>query len=315
MGGQTTGVRRGGRGRVLTATVVALLTVALTGCSGGGSESGGDSLAVEDAGSAREAPTEGGGVQGLSSGDLDGAGRVEVQTRAVISTGKVELETDDLVEARSQVERILGRFGGYVAREESRSDDGGRPASSTLQLRVPSQHFGTVMGSFAEFGEVVHTGRKSEDVTTEVIDVDSRIRTQEISLERLRTFLGRATKVTDMIRIESEIARREADLASLRAQQDYLTDQTSLATITLYMSLPPEKADDDDPLADAGFLTGLRNGWEALSDATVVGATVAGALLPFVGVLTLVLVPLVLWLRTGRRRRTPVAPVTPSTPS
>jgi hypothetical protein len=35
---------------------------------------------------------------------------------------------------------------------------------------------------------------------------------------------------------------------------------------------------------------------------------VAGALLPFALVLGLVLVPLVVWLRTSRRRRTPMAP-------
>jgi hypothetical protein len=217
-----------------------------------------------------------------------------VQTRAVISTGKVELETEDLVEARSQIDRLLGRFGGFVAREETSNDEEGRTARSTLQLRVPSQHFETLMGSFGELAEVLHAGRETDDVTTEVIDVDSRIRTQEVSLERLRTFLGRATKVPDMIRLESEIARREADLASLRAQQDFLADQTSLATVTIRMSLPREQAEEDeDPLEDAGFLTGLRNGWDALSDVAVVAATAAGALLPFAVVLGLVLVPFV----------------------
>ena len=71
----------------------------------------------------------------------------------------------------------------------------------------------------------------------------------------------------------------------------------------------PEAAltEEEDPLADAGFLTGLRNGWEALTDVAVIGATALGALLPFLGVLGLVLVPLVAWLRLGRRRRSPVA--------
>jgi hypothetical protein len=178
---------------------------------------------------------------------------------------------------------------------------------------VPSQHFDTVMASFGEFATVIDAGRKAEDVTTEVIDVESRIRTQEISLERLRAFLGRATRVTDMIRLESEIARREADLASLRSQQEFLADQTSLATITVQMALPPEKVKDkDDPLEDAGFLTGLRNGWDALTDVTAVAATVAGAVLPFLGVLLVILVPMGLWLRTGRRRRGPVTAPPPA---
>ena len=307
-------VRTGGRSLPMVAAMVAgmVLALLLSGCSGGGADT--MSAASEDSGSAGGLPagrdasaSVGGGESESDSGDVSAPGRTQVQTRAVISTGEVQLEASDLLELRFQIDRLLGRFGGFVAREETHSDDDGRTSQSTLQLRVPSQHFETVMGSFAELATVVDTSRRAEDVTTEVIDVDSRIRTQEISLERLRTFLGRATKVADMIRLESEIARREADLASLRAQQDFLADQTSLATITVRAALPPEKLDDDqDPLKDAGFLTGLRNGWEALTDVAVVAATAAGALLPFLGVLTLLLVPLMVWVRTGRRRRQPV---------
>jgi hypothetical protein len=70
------------------------------------------------------------------------------------------------------------------------------------------------------------------------------------------------------------------------------------------MALPPDEAEkQDDPLADAGFLTGLRNGWDALVDVAIVAATAVGALLPFLGVLALVLVPFLVWVRTNRRRR------------
>lgn len=309
------------RGRAL-AGLVMLLALSLTGCSSGGdSESAGDAAEPASAGAQDgftldtfegESTEAGGRNNGRSSGEAPA--RPLVQTRSVISTGQVQLEAEDLVEVRSQVERLLGRFGGFIAREETHSDEDGRTALSTLQLRVPSQNFDTMMSSFADFATVVDAGRKAEDVTTEVIDVDSRIRTQEISLERLRTFLGRATKVADMIRLESEIARREADLASLRAQQDFLADQTSLATITVEMTLPPEEAEEDDVLADAGFLTGLRNGWEALTNVAVVGATAIGVMLPFLGVLALVLVPLLVRLRTGPRRGRPVSPPPPAAP-
>jgi hypothetical protein len=112
-----------------------------------------------------------------------------------------------------------------------------------------------------------------------------------------------------MIRLESEIARREADLASLRAQQDYLSDQTSLATISVTMTTPEAAPKGkDDPLEDAGFLAGLDGGWNALLDALVVVATVLGAVLPFGVVLAVLGVPFLVWLRTARRRRTAAAP-------
>ena len=112
--------------------------------------------------------------------------------------------------------------------------------------------------------------------------------------------------MSSVIRLESEIARREADLASLRAQQDYLEDQTSLSTIDLTLRAEepePKPAPEKDELEDAGFLAGLSGGWNALLDVLVVAATVVGALLPFALVAALVGLPLALWLRATRRQR------------
>ncbi|WP_148572160.1 DUF4349 domain-containing protein [Nocardioides caldifontis] len=299
-------IGRTGRTRRLLAGVAVGAALVLAGCS----EAPG-SGAADAGGSAAEAPaaSEGSDVErsgGSPVRDQDGgtAGRTAVQTRQVISIGTVTLEADDLAEVRSGLDRLLGRYGGFVADEETSNDEEGATQRSVLTLRVPSRHFETVMGAFDELATVIDTGREATDVTTEVIDVASRIRTQEVSLDRLRGFLGRATDVNAMIRLESEIARRESDLASLRAQQEYLDDQTSLATITVTMATPDE-ADrpEEDPLEDAGFLAGLDGGWNALVDVLVVLATVVGALVPFALVLGVLGVPLLVWLRTARRRR------------
>jgi hypothetical protein len=310
-------LRWAARLRRLLAGLVVGLALVLSACSAAPGEGGGD--AASDAGGSMDAEVEAAAPDELNGsaadedtaggGDDRSAGRTAVETRRVISVGDVTLEADDLHEVRDEVDRLLGRYGGFVADERTSNDDEGATDRSVLVLRVPSRHFEAVMAAFEEFSTVTDTGRKATDVTTEVIDVESRIRTQEVSLDRLRRFLGRADDVNAMIRLESEIARREADLASLRAQQEYLDDQTSLATITVTMTTPeaaPER--DDDPLEDAGFLSGLSGGWNALLDVVVVLATVVGALLPFAVVLAVLATPLLVWLRTARRRRTAAAP-------
>ena len=299
----------------LVAGLVVGLALVLSGCSAAPGEGGGD---ASDAGGSMDAQVEaaapdernGSAADEDSAGGEVGrsAGRTAVETRRVISVGEVTLEADDLREVRDEVDRLLGRYGGFVADERTSNDDEGETDRSVLELRVPSRHFEAVMAAFEEFSTVTDTGRKATDVTTEVIDVESRIRTQEVSLDRLRRFLGQADDVNAMIRLESEIAQREADLASLRAQQEYLDDQTSLATITVTMTTREAAPDRDDPLEDAGFLSGLSGGWNALLDVVVVVATVVGALIPFAVVLGVVAMPLLVWLRTARRRRTAAAP-------
>lgn len=286
-----------------------LLTVALTllaGCSGAG-----DSEAM----SADEAAAGGTAQEGAGGGDVAASGqrgvnRAAVQDRAIVHTGQVHLVSDDLPAARAEVTALLARYRGLVANEDSSHDEDGRLQSASLDLRVPAPDFDAVMAELATLGRLESSHRSSEDVTTEVVDVDARVATQRASLARLQQFLGRAETIEDVIRLESEIADRTADLEALEARQAYLADQTSLATITVHLSTPSQYV-EASRFDDAGFLTGLRNGWQALGLVLLGAATVAGAVLPFLVAGALVGVPLWLVLRAVQRRGTPApAPAT-----
>ena len=75
------------------------------------------------------------------------------------------------------------------------------------------------MNALGELGEVEQQSRKSEDVTTKVIDNDARVRAAERSIRQIENLLSRAEKLGDIIAIESDLARRQADLDSLKSQQ------------------------------------------------------------------------------------------------
>ena len=309
------------RAAAVLALLVALVLAVLAACSGGmdtasdesaGGSDGGDVAVERPAGASAD-------LKGLRGSARDGAAvearRAAPLTRQVIRTGEVTLQAEDVTGLRDEVDGLVQRHGGYVSSERSFTDDRGRLVEDRMVLRVPSSRYDRVMSGFAEVATVLAPSTKSEDVTTEVIDVDSRVRTAEVSLDRLRGFLQRSVDVNALIRLESEMAEREAELASLRAQQDYLEDQTSLATISVTLQRPPEDG-PRDPSGDDGFLAGLAGGWDALKGVVVVAATILGALTPFALVAALLGVPLLLVWRATRRRR-PVAPppAPPATPA
>lgn len=222
---------------------------------------------------------------------------VEPMSRAVISTGQVTVHPSSMGRARAEVMRLVTSWGGSVADEQTSSDDHGRIVDSTLTLRVPTARFSEAMSAFAGLGNVEQQSRKSEDVTTQVIDNGARVSAAERSIAQIENLLGRAKELSDIIAIESDLARRQADLDSLKAQQAYLADQTSLSTINVYLSRVGHVSPDTKEAR--GFLVGLDNGWTAMKSATVVLLTVLGAVLPFGLVLVLLGVPL--WLVVRRR--------------
>jgi hypothetical protein len=313
------------RRRRAAAVVLVLLLGATVACSvGGGSEDATSSEPAAgggyDGGSARDgvggglgAPTEE-EVPRSGAADEDGGpgtvGRPTVQTRAVIRTGEVSLVTKAMNQARVEIDRLLGQHGGYLASEDTTNDRAGRPERSVLVMRVPEPAFDDMMSDLGEIGRVLRADRRSEDVTTQVIDVDTRVATQEASLARLQRLLRRARDITDVIRLESEIATRQAELESLKAQQKYLADQTAMSTVTARLRSPAAPP-PDPPEEDRGFLAGLSTGWAALVTVLVGAATVAGAMLPFAAALALLAVPLWLLVHTLGRRRGPEAPVPP----
>jgi hypothetical protein len=283
----------------------------LAACSGGGDDSlesptaraAEDGIAAEGGGFAQDAPAPApADSRSVTSTSDSSAPDIPVlQTRAVISTGTVTLRSRDVGQARFDVQKVVDAHRGEISDEQTATDTKGRIDRSRLVIRVPSQFFDDVMTELGEVAELRSARRTSEDVTTEVIDIGVRVRAQERSLERIELLLSRAQSLRDIIAIESQLSRRQADLDSLKAQQAFLADQTSLSTITVFL----EKSDKAVPVEqdEAGFVAGLQRGWDALGRATPVLATGLGALLPFMVVLLLLGVPLWLLVRALLRRR------------
>ena len=313
------------RPRLAAVLATAALAAGLAGCSGGGSgssASGGG--AVSDVAAAQAPPAARDGLadepQAFSGEAATGrttsktAGKASTRLpegsflgRDVIATAQVTVRTTDVTRAREQVGDLLRRYVGYVAEERTERNRKGETVRSVLQLRVPTERFDAALTDLEGLAPQVDVDRSTEDVTQQVIDVASRIRTQEISLGRLRRFLDRATTVDGIVRLESEIARREGDLGSLRAQQRQLADLTAESTITVHLEHVAKAEPKPEPKkAGTGFLAGLSTGWGAFTAAVVGLSQAAGVVLPFAVALALVGVPLLLWLRR-RRRAAPLA--------
>ncbi|GAA1478289.1 hypothetical protein GCM10009623_27350 [Nocardioides aestuarii] len=217
---------------------------------------------------------------------------------AVIQIGTMTVRSDDVAGARVGVEKVVDAYGGSIADEKTMASTEGEVRTSKVVLRIPAADFDAAMLDLAKLGEVTGSTRKAEDVTGDVIDTRARIRAQEQSLERVEVLFARAQNIRDIVAIEAQLSRRQAELDSLKGQLAWLEDQTSMSTITVYLEKAPEPApvpkqtDDDN-----AFVGGVKAGWDALSEVGAGLATVTGAVLPFALVALLLGLPAALVLR------------------
>lgn len=308
---------------LLVVAAGAVAALALAGCGGSGgdtsSAAGADSSAPKVASQPAERGAPGTGdraATGTSGGSAGQAADAVTFEQRVVRTADLAVQTQDVAGSVARVRSIAEAAKGFVADEqtttspgepqpvEGNADPAGPPrpwSQSVLTLRVPNASLDRVMQQIGDLGSVTSRHQSSQDVTGKYVDTASRVRSQTASVERVRALLAQAKDLGQIVQIEGELARREADLESLKAQLAALDDQTTLSTLTV--TVTPHEVAAAPAHDDNAFVAGLRAGWTALGASAGVLLAVVGALLPFVVVVALLGAPVLWWLRRQRRRR------------
>ncbi|MFG3709875.1 DUF4349 domain-containing protein [Micromonospora sp. NPDC047730] len=305
------GRERRRRGAGLTAAALVAL-LGLVACGSGDSGGSRDSaVSAPEAAPADKNRAGSGAERGGGQAEQGGAGApdLRVDQRSIIYTGTMRVQVDDVDAAARSAVATVTAVGGFVGGDQRRSADA--DATAQLELRVPAAKFHEVVDELAKLGRQQRREIHTEDVTEQVVDLDARITTQRARVESARRLLARATTITDLVSLENELSRREADLASLEAKKKRLADLTSLSTITVSLVGPDVSTADEE--TEIGFLVGLEGGWQVFLTSMTVLLTVLGAVLPWLLVFGVPLAVLLVVLRRRRRRGPP--PVTPAGPA
>jgi Domain of unknown function (DUF4349) len=290
--------------RCLAAVAVAA-TLGLAGCSAGGSR---DSATSSGGAAPAAAP-------GVAEADRQGADTaakapdLSVDQRSIIYTGSITLRVGDVNQQAARATAIVAAAGGFVGSDKRSSGGSGDAADATLELRVPAERFQSVVDQLAGLGKEEQRSVNTQDVTEEVLDLGARIASQQARVDSGRRLLAQAKDLKDLVMLEGELARREADLASLQAKQKHLADLTTLSTVTVVLLAPA--APGATAGGDTGFLGGLAAGWDALVASLKVLLTVLGALLPWLIALGLPAFGILWFVRRMRRTTPPVAAAPP----
>lgn len=299
---------------------LALTAVVLAGCSSASTGSGDDTASVADA-PALDSQAEDVDHDAAAPAADEGVGSgVVVDTASSVPEGRmiardatVSVAVEDASLAVSRVRAAASAADGYVVSEDLRPGAEDRRGWATVVIAVPSTALDTTLSQLEEIGTVTERGLHSVDVTSSYVDTSSRIETMEASVVRVRGLLDEADTLTDVVSLESELSRREADLDALKARLTSLEGEVSHSSVTVTVrEVDDLDAVDDEVEEQRGFLWGLQRGWSAFTTAADAGLTALGATLPFAGAAAVVVGPW--WLLRRRQPRDADAPPAPPSP-
>lgn len=307
----------------------ALIALLLAGCGGGGSTGTSSSGAVGGPAPASDNPrlnAETGAKSGAAAPgapvDASKPGSVVVSVGPKLTrSASLDLRVKEIGAAAARVRSIAVGLQAQVISEqigkggpgnptplqdgrETSGDSGDLGGFGTLTLSVPADKLDTALDQLSkQVGTVLRRNTSSQDVTSQYVDTESRLKTMRASVERVRALMAQAKDIGQVVALESEMSRRQADLESLESQLAALKTSVERSTLAVSLSTP-----GNEPVTDNGFLAGLRSGWDAFTGSAEALFTAIGAVLPFVVFLALIGSPLVLWWRRRRASRPPVVP-------
>ena len=256
---------------VSLALILAIALLAGCGASGGATDNMASTEAASPEMSAPEAETQDTAEGGLtiSTGELGAPDGASIQDK-IIYSAEARVETKDYDKAVEDVNALVAELGGYF---ESSSIGGASYSSRSgrwaeFVIRVPSAGFTELTERLPGLGSLVYCRSYSQNVTTEYIDVESRLESYRIQEERLLAMLEQATELEDMLVIEDHLADVRYNIESYTSRLNYLESQVSYSTITLSVEEVVEYSPDQSETqgfaarmktAFSGGISGLVN--------------------------------------------------------
>jgi len=193
-------------------------------------------------------------------------------TPEIAHAAELAVATKEFAHSRTSLEEILDRHHGYVSKLRMV----GQPTSSmlTATLRVPSSEFGATVSDLKRLGNVECEEQTADEITEQRADLEARLTNAQNSLARLQGILAKGGKVTDLAKVQRELANVSSEIARLEA--DRMTAEHRVTFAQVLFSLREEIPTPKESIA-AGFQNAALTGFsDALSSLTAIAIFTIG---------------------------------------
>lgn len=218
MGGQTS--------KILSTVGNSIGGAGTTGTNGGGDTSGGATSGNQV-----------GAAPGSGSGGQVADGAAVVPALLIVRTGSIGLEVPDLDRAVTDAESAVLRAGGYVSGSQRSASTGDASARETF--RIPSAVWSPTLVTLRGLANrILDEQIKTDEVTAQVVDLRARIGNLRATEAALQVIMAKATKISDVLEVQTQLTSTRGDIERLSADQKTLEDRASFGSLDVQFSLP-----------------------------------------------------------------------------
>jgi hypothetical protein len=227
-------------------SLIFLGAIALTSCSAGPSSY---APAEQSAPIAAAPEPESGGQDSAKSNAKSTAPRPQLIRKA-----ELELEVKDSGPIVKKIRAIITAAQGDLLNLEEQGQ-AGESRSASLILRIPQDKLDRTLDDLSALGNVRRRAVTAEDVSTQIIDSDARLRNLKKSETAVLALLDRSGNVADILKVSQELSTIREQIEQLTATVTHLKTQVAYSTIAIQLTeaiaLAPTQSQFGDQLGSA----------------------------------------------------------------
>ncbi|MED2972041.1 DUF4349 domain-containing protein [Fictibacillus sp. B-59209] len=159
------------------------------------------------------------------------------QGRKMIYTSEIIISVQNIKKARSEVEQLTKKMGGYIVESEFLSEEEGQNGGY-LKIRIPKEDFLVFTKKAGELSSgSPHEIINGRDVTEEYTDLEARLKAKRIVRNRLESFMKNAVKTEDLLAISKELSGVQEQIEKIQGRINYLENQSDFSTVTVHFDV------------------------------------------------------------------------------
>lgn len=250
----------------LLLTLLLLLAVA-TGCGG----SSGGTMTNDAASPEADYVTQNGMAESPSAdgfydyvdgslGSVAGSGSNLPSDAKLIYTGELTLQTTDMGAATQGLLGLINSYGGYIESQEVYHQSTYKDAYYTV--RVPGENFAAFINSVSESDvcTVTYQNTTTENVGEAYADIENRLETLRIQLDRLQELLAKAENMEDIITIGNSISEVEYQIELYSGEKNHYDSLINYSTVHISLCEVRSTAASVDPTLSERLSSGFKRG-------------------------------------------------------
>ncbi len=157
--------------------------------------------------------------------------------RDVIKTAQLQLGVADVDATLNRIVVMTSELRGFIL--DQRTAESGTKRTAVVVLRVPVDRFEEALKRLAEMPNVNIDSQQvgGQDVTDQLIDMESRRRNLEATQTRIRSFLDQTKTVDEALKVNQQLADVERQIEELRGRMELTKDRAAYSTLNLDLRL------------------------------------------------------------------------------